>query len=214
MRKQKLIDTILPVDDGGVSDDNLVQEKNAEAFAELLLCLDDKSLTLIFRDAKDEGRKALEIHYLSSSETRVIGLYTELTSLKKDDSEDLTDYMLRAEATASMLKKAGEVVSDNLVIAMTLKGLPAEFKSFVTVTTQRKKPHTLSSFKQALRTHEDTIKACKKETDSDSMMFMKNHKIKCYGCGKISHKKSECRNPNTYSRISSEKQGQRGGVPC
>ena len=117
--------------------------------------------------------------------------------------------MLRAETAASMLKKAGEVVSDNLVIAMMLKGLPSEFKSFVTVTTQRRKPHTLSSFKQALRTHEETMKACEKETDSDNVIFMKNQKIKCYGCGKIGHKKSECRNPNTYSRISSEKQGQK-----
>ena len=61
MRIQKLIDTILPVEDGGVSDNTLVQEKNAEALAELSLCLDDKILTLIFRDAKDEGRKALKI---------------------------------------------------------------------------------------------------------------------------------------------------------
>ena len=82
-------------------------------------------------------------------------------------------------------------------------------KSFVTVTTQRRKPHTLSSFKQALRTHEETMKACEKETDSNNVMFMKNQKIKCYGYGKIGHKKSGCRNPNTYSRSRSEKQGQK-----
>ena len=162
-----------------MSDDNLVQEKSAEAFAKLS-CLDDKSLTLIFRDAKDEGRNALKIlceHYLSSSETRVLGLHTELTSLKKDDGEDLTDYMLRAETTASMLKKAGEVVSDTLVIAMMLKGLPSEFKSIVPITTQRREPHTLSSFKQALRTHEETMKAYEKETDSDNVMFMKHIQV-------------------------------------
>ena len=61
------------------------------------------SLSLIIRDAKNDGRKALEIlrkHYLSSSETRVIGLFTELTTLKKEEAETLTDYVLRGETAA------------------------------------------------------------------------------------------------------------------
>ena len=136
-------------------------------------------------------------------------LFLNLRANLPEMATGLKDYMLREETASSMLKKAGEVVSDNLVIAMMLKGLPSELKSFVTVTTQRRKPHTLSSFKQALRTHEETMKACEKETDSDNVMFLKNQKIKCYGCGKIGHKKSECRNPITYLRSSSGKQGQK-----
>jgi|SRR6218665_2292669 len=49
-----------------VSEENSNAEKNAEAFAELIQCLDDRSLSDI-RDAKDNGKKALEIlqeHYL------------------------------------------------------------------------------------------------------------------------------------------------------
>ena len=66
--------------------DKLTQEKNADAYAELCLSLDDCSLSLIIRE-KNDGRKSLKIlckHYLSSSERRVIGLYTELTTLKKE----------------------------------------------------------------------------------------------------------------------------------
>ena len=75
---------------------------------------------------------------------------------------------------------------------MILKGLPAEFKSFVTVTTQRKEPHALASFKTALRTHEETMRAC--GDLSDNIMFVKDNKtgIRCYGCGEIGHKKPEC----------------------
>ena len=152
IRLQKLHATILPPDEGGVVDTDLDAGKNAEAFAELTLSLDDRSLSLIIRDAKNNGRKALGIlraHYLSSSETRVIGLYTDLTSLKKADDETLTDYLLRGETAAALLKNAGETVSDSLLIAMILKGLPVGFKSFVTVTTQRKEPHNLVSFKAA-----------------------------------------------------------------
>ena len=42
------------------------EEKNEEAIPELIQCLDEKSLSLIMRDAADDGRKALTIlqdHY-------------------------------------------------------------------------------------------------------------------------------------------------------
>ena len=79
MRLQKLKDTIV-----GSEDDEIDAYKNAEAFAELIQFLDDKSLSLIMRDAIDDGRKALGIlpeHYAGKSKPRIILLYTELTSL-------------------------------------------------------------------------------------------------------------------------------------
>lgn len=36
-------------------------DKKADAFAELIQCLDDTSLSLIIRDARDDGGKALNI---------------------------------------------------------------------------------------------------------------------------------------------------------
>ena len=36
-------------------------EKNAEAYAELIQFLDERSLSLVMRDAEDDGRAALEI---------------------------------------------------------------------------------------------------------------------------------------------------------
>ena len=66
MRLSKLHKTILPESEGGFENQELNEEKNAEAFAELVQCLDDRSLSLVLRDAKDNGRKALIIlreHY-------------------------------------------------------------------------------------------------------------------------------------------------------
>lgn len=57
-------------------------EKNAECYAELVQFLDDRSLSLVMREAADDGRKALEIlrsHYASQGKPRFIALYTELT---------------------------------------------------------------------------------------------------------------------------------------
>ena len=71
LRLQKLHDTILQPGEGGLVADKLDAGKNAKAFTELTLSIDDRSLSLVLRDAKDDGRKALKIlrtHYLSSSE--------------------------------------------------------------------------------------------------------------------------------------------------
>ena len=76
---------------------------------------------------------------LSQRKPRIISLYTELTSLKKMDEESVTDYMIRAETVPTSLKTAGETISDSLLVAMVLKGLPLKFKPFSTVITQKDK---------------------------------------------------------------------------
>ena len=103
------------------------QTKNSEVYAELVQVLDDRSLSLIMRDAKNDGRKAVMIlrgHYLPKGKPRVITLYTELTSLVKKAHETVTDYIIRAETAQASLKNAGESISDSLLTAMVLKGLP------------------------------------------------------------------------------------------
>jgi len=62
MRLQKLKETILPPDGAPAPD----AAKNEEAFAELIQFLEDRSLSLVMRDAVVDGRKALQIlrdHY-------------------------------------------------------------------------------------------------------------------------------------------------------
>ena len=103
------------------------RDKNAQAFAQLSLLLDPRSLSLIMRDARDDGKKAMEIlksHYQSSGKPRINTLYTELATLQKGSDESVTDYVLRAETASTMLKSAGEDVSVSLLVAMVLKGLP------------------------------------------------------------------------------------------
>ena len=89
------------------------------AFAELIQFLDERSLSLAIRDAKDDGRKAFKIlreFYAGSSKPRVITLYNQLTTLMKGSSETVTDYMIRAEKAAAALNSADEHVSDALLI--------------------------------------------------------------------------------------------------
>ena len=71
--------------------------EKADAFAALVQCLDDRSLSLVMRKAK-----VLRQHYEGKGKPRVIALYTELTTLKKANNEATVDYCVRAETARQL----------------------------------------------------------------------------------------------------------------
>ena len=194
MRIQKLYNIFVPSED----EPELDAAKNADGFAELVQCLDDRSLSLIIREAKDDGRKALRVlrdHYQGKGKPRIISLYTQLTSLKKGENESTTDYVIRAETAATALKAAEEVISDGLLIAMVLKGLPKNYKTFTAVVIQREKQMTFSEFKTLLRDYEESERDRNETTptEKDSVMLNKpKFEGNCFKCEKKGHKSSEC----------------------
>ena len=121
-----------PAGTDGPEENDVDVARNADVFAEIVQCLDNRSLTLVMRDVKDDGRKAIEIlreHYVGKGKPRVIALYTELTSLKMSEDCGLTDYVLKAETATTSLKSAGEEINDSLLVAMVLKGLPTQYNT-------------------------------------------------------------------------------------
>ena len=192
MRLHKLYDVITP------GNDMPDKAKNADAFAELVQCLDDRSLSLVIRDATNDGRKALVIlreHYIGKGKPRIISLYTKLTSLKMERGGCLTDYVIQA------LNTAGEVISDSLLTAMVLKGLPAEYKTFTTVVMQKEQKMTFTEFKVILRSFEENEKCQRTTTGNDDRVmrvqpssqksYGANPVMKCYTCGKPGHKSDQ-----------------------
>ena len=122
------------------------------------------------------GKKALTIlreYYLSKGKPKVISLYKKLKSLRRLESESITDYMIRTENISNVLKEAGEVISDGLLIAKVLNELPLNFKPFTTVITQKKKTLTFSEFKVSLRSYEETECMCYSPEESNNILQMK-----------------------------------------
>ena len=154
MRQKKLHSTINPQNENEVVDVN----KNAEAYSEIVQFLDDRSLGLIMRDAKNNGRQAMKIlrsHYAGSGKPRVILLYTQLCSLRKSVEEDITDYVIRAETISASLKSTGAQIDDAFLIAIVLKGLPSEYHTFSLLTTQTERLMSFQEFKVSLRKFEE-----------------------------------------------------------
>ena len=111
-------------------------DKNEKAYAELIQFLDPTSHQLVMRDAKFDGRKAMQIlktHYSGKGKSRILSLYTECMTVSMNSSETSTDFVLKVEKLVTALKNAGEQFSDSLQIAIVLKGLPEDFTPFSVV---------------------------------------------------------------------------------
>lgn len=171
----KLKDTILkePEGEAQIAAD---PTKNADCYAELIRLIDDKSLSLVRHDAKYNGRKALEIlreHYSGKSKPRIINMYTSLTKLRKAENESTTDYIIRAENLITALQDAGETLSDDLIIAMMLGGLPDSYKPLAVHITQNEDKVTFSDFKRRLRIYEESEKMSTTESTDNVMKTCK-----------------------------------------
>jgi len=118
--------------------------------------------------------------------------------------EDTMDYLIHAEHAATGLRKAGEAITDNIVLAIILKGLPEFCKPFVVVDTQLDRYKTLSAFKAALNNYSNT-EAIRSNQEQSSAMASKTRKptrvqsynqegtVQCLLCGKMGHKSQDCR---------------------
>ena len=189
---------------------NAQKLKDADIYAELLQCLDDKSIALVMRDSSDSGRAAVKIlreHYLRQSKPRLVQMYTELCTLSMSDSETITDFLIRAERASTALKAAGEVVSDGLLIAMVVKALPTHFETFATLASQNMNDDiSFMKFKVSLRSFEEAHSQRNQPENDNKVMKtivrdrgrdrVSNNdgplKLTCYRCKEPGHKAADC----------------------
>ena len=195
----KAVCTALLPQEPGKADPTEHPTYNRRKYAVLVQVLDERSLLLIMNDYSHDGRgalKALRAHYDSQEKPRVLTLYEELTTLTMASNESITDYIIRAERAATGLKNANENISDNLIIAMLLKGLPEFYRPFIVVHTQLDKYKTLMDFKSALTNYANTeaLRSPQHESCALKSSNFSQQNIQCLACGKPNHRSNNCPN--------------------
>lgn len=123
--------------------------------------MDQRSFSLLIKDAKDNTREAPRIlrwYYAGSCKPRMPTLYNQLTTLKKSHSECITDYSIKVENAATALNATNEMVKDSVLVRMVLKQLPDAYTPFTTVISHQERFQNFEKFKQALRNLEENKK--------------------------------------------------------
>lgn len=168
--------------------------KRYRVWCELTQCLDRKSLMLVRRHKPNGAAawKALMGHYKSSERPRIHKTLSQLTSMKMTGCEQVADYLSRAEELQMDLAEAGEPVTDSMFIAMLLKGLSTEYDNIVTLLNYGA-TKDYAAVKQDLINFANSRPALQQESGSAFHSRDKPHGVKCFGCGKLGHKKNECR---------------------
>ena len=162
-------------------------------WVDLVQVLDRKTLMLVRRDCKGDGRAAwlmIAEHFKSTERPRVLTLMSRLTNLKLEETEDVGDYLIRAEEIEADLHDAGEEITKSMMFSLVLKGLPSEYETFVTVQNMQKGDIDYPGMKKALVNFSNTRKAS--EPQGSAAFSAAMSKIKCYGCGEPGHKKPAC----------------------
>lgn len=127
-----------------------------------------------------------------------------MTSLKKADTESVTEYIIRAEQIITALRGAGEAPSEGLMMAMVMRGLPEKYKPFTLMVRHGSSDMKLAEFKAKLRHFEASedpdpvvedmgervlkARAAPEKKNSGSLTDMA-----CWRCGERGHLKDECR---------------------
>ena len=173
-------------------------------WAELVQCLDKRSIMMLKSECKGDGPEAwkrLAAHFSSSETPRVMNLLEQLTSLSLKPSEEMTDYLIRAETLSSSLEVAGEKISEKLLVSVVLKGLPDSYEYFKTVHNFSSTRTPFSDLKKALKNFADSqkLKDCSTTSNSKSEAALfasrgngKKFSGKCFRCNKIGHLKCSC----------------------
>ena len=145
------------LDAGENADSDNFNAKNKRIYNIVIQILDRESIRLVKNDAKNNGRKVFDIlrnFYCGTGRSKILSLFTEVGSLKKENTETVTSYILRAEEIILALKHCKHQIDDMMAIALVVKGLPSEYRHFRTIVFQTDNIKRFEDLKSALINYE------------------------------------------------------------
>ena len=86
----------------------------------------------------------------------MMNLLEQLTSLSLKSTEEMADYLIRAETLSSSLEVAGEKISEKMLVSVVFKGLPDSYEYFRMVHDFSKTLFSFPDLKKALKNFADS----------------------------------------------------------
>ncbi len=141
-----------------VTGDEDDKKKSNQALGLIQLYLSDYYLSMADDVATAKGLwDKLRNTFRATSNARRLTLKLQLNSLKKEPSEDITQYVARAKELASHLDSIGHKVDESEVVLPILAGLPPEYSTLRTVIGAREEEPTVDKLLPMLLGEEQTI---------------------------------------------------------
>ena len=125
--------------------ENIMEDWKRMIWCEMVPTLEN---VLYLRPYKGDSPRAWKVlceKYRSFQWPRLQCLIEKLTSLRKENSETVGEYVTRAEEYQYELKQEGEEVTEKILTSLKMKGLPKEFNTFVTLVRFSKEQRELTS---------------------------------------------------------------------
>ena len=197
-----------------------IQKRNNTLWCYLAMVLYSTSLILIRHDCVDkkglgDGRKAwvlLQQMFRSDETVTVVSVMRQLAHLQLKEDEALYNYFRRAQELWTRLGHAGEHLSEPLLNAMVLNGLPERYEHFVVQGSFNPagsfvEPRTRLMNYEESRIHREFVGDVDSHVAMTSKKTKSKHKssgkynappkssseqLTCYCCGMKGHMKSEC----------------------
>ena len=128
------------------------EDKKYYVWCALVRCLDAKSV-LFPRNQKVDVPAAWGTsceRFRSYERPRLEHLIGKLTSHRNESAETVLEYITRAKDLHYNLRQIGEAMSEQMIISILLKGLPKEYKTFITMAKFSKDRNDLEEIKRDL----------------------------------------------------------------
>ena len=172
--------------------------KKKKVYQLLVNAIDDESFKLIFTEAKDDGKKALEIlsdRYLGSKSDLEVELLTELFDVKIHNNEDHIKFINRIDLIKSQLESNNIKLPDKAFTVLALRGLAGnKYEQFRSSVKVRKDWPLWAEFKSLIKVHESSLFSAENLSESDIVLNTNVNRYKTSASGNKNKTKSnvEC----------------------
>ena len=146
--------------------------------------------------------KGLKKKYEPESVGEKLRLIKEFWSSQLKTGTDPDLFLLELEEKRIRLRAMGSIIKDEQLVEHVMSTLPKEFTTVKRILEDKKEPVTIEELQCKLTEVWEDMKPNEEKEDEELALFSftpgkgkkaGGFKGKCFGCGKLGHRKSECR---------------------